>query len=377
LNRPMKQPMNTICSDVSNLQNALIQWYEKNRRDLPWRQTRDPYRIWVSEVMLQQTQVKTGIPYYLRFLQRFPDIATLAAADISEVLKLWEGLGYYARAKNLHKAAGLVMQNHHGRVPGTVEAFRALPGVGDYIAAAVQSIAFARPLAVVDGNVKRVLARVFCIDTPVNHSRAHAVFSSIAQQLIDVRQPAAFNQGLMELGALVCRPSNPLCPKCPVAAMCRALEQGRIDAFPRRITKKAVPTHHLIAGVISRNERVLITLRPLDIMLGGLWEFPGGRLNGNQDGPAACVREIRETVNLDVAVDGHLAQIRHAYSHFKIVMDVFACRHLAGRIHLRGPADFAWVFPKQLDNYPFSGAHRKLIPTLQKHFWNPAQPPPS
>jgi len=205
-----------------DFRKRLLDWYAAHHRILPWRKTRDPYAVWVSEVMLQQTQVGTVIAYYERFMDRFADVAGLARADLQAVLKIWEGLGYYARARNLHRAAAVVCARHGGQVPDTWDQIRALPGVGPYIAAAVLSIAYHRPLAVVDGNVKRILARLFRIDAPVNVSSAAPVFQRKADELLERRQPGAFNQAMMELGAVVCRPRNPDCSHCPVSAHCRS-----------------------------------------------------------------------------------------------------------------------------------------------------------
>jgi A/G-specific adenine glycosylase len=205
--------------DIARLRRRLLSWYDVHRRDLPWRRTREPYRIWVSEVMLQQTQVRTAIPFYRRFLQQFPTPAHLARADEQSVLKCWEGLGYYARARNLHRAAARVAASG-GRVPDEWDAFRALPGVGNYIAAAVLSIAYGRPHAVVDGNVKRVLARLLALDLPVNAPAALRAFQAEAERLLDRRRPGDYNQALMELGALVCTPRAPDCGGCPQDTQC-------------------------------------------------------------------------------------------------------------------------------------------------------------
>ena len=347
------------------IQKHLLDWYEKNKRDLPWRKTKDPYHIWVSEVMLQQTQVKTVIPYYARFLKKFTAIADLAAANIQEVLKLWEGLGYYARARNLHKAAGIVVAAHKGRVPETYDAFRKLPGVGDYIAAAVLSIAYGQPYAVVDGNVKRVLSRMFLIEVPVNKPASHRIFSDMASRLLETRCPGQFNQALMELGAVVCGPRQPECRSCPVADRCRAYLEEKVSTFPLRIRKKPVPHHHLVAGVIEKKGRYLICRRPSEGLLGGLWEFPGGIVVKGEGPEQACVRNIRERISLVVTVETPLTRVRHAYTHFKISMDVYACRFLSGRVRLNGPTDFAWVTPSQMDNYPFHGANLKFMPLLK------------
>ncbi|MEZ4568646.1 MAG: A/G-specific adenine glycosylase, partial [Desulfobacterales bacterium] len=223
-----KRPLKEIKRENAQpIRTALTRWYAENLRHLPWRGSADPYHIWVSEVMLQQTQVATVIPYFKRFCQAFPDIRALAAADLQDVLKLWEGLGYYARARNLHKAAKIVTDQYNGRIPDDADGFMALPGVGDYIGAAVLSIAFDRPLAVVDGNVKRVLARLFEIDAPVNVSASYKIFQSCANLLLNAEDPGTFNQAVMELGALVCRPSGPDCRVCPLAGWCGAFKNQR------------------------------------------------------------------------------------------------------------------------------------------------------
>lgn len=343
---------------------ALQSWYRQNYRKLPWRETTDPYRIWVSEVMLQQTQVATVIGYFNRFIGRFPDISSLAQTDLQAVLKLWEGLGYYSRARNLHKAVRLLAASYDGRVPDTPEQFKQLPGVGDYINAAVQSIAFNRPLAVVDGNVKRVLARLFQIGTPVNQSGSHKAFQEVAQPLLDPDQPADFNQGMMELGALVCRPAHPQCDVCPVSLFCEAYASGSVDQFPRRVKKPPTPLRHMAMGVVRRNGRILMVQRHPDGFLGGMWEFPGGRVTGSLEPAEACVGGIKDAVNLNVAINRHLGQVRHAYTHFKLRLDLFLCRPGPGKVQLEGYESFRWILPGQLADLPLHKAVHKCLPAL-------------
>jgi len=352
-------------AEMPGLRRRLLTWYESNRRRLPWRETRNPYRIWVSEVMLQQTQVQTAVPYYRRFLKQFPTLRRLAAADLGDVLKRWEGLGYYARARNLHRAAGMLAGGCSGRIPDRWDGFRALPGVGDYTAAAVLSIAFDRPHAVVDGNVKRVLARLLAMAAPVNRSSSRKAFQAQADRLLDRRRPGDFNQAVMELGALVCTPTGPNCPVCPLTRFCAAHRGGTVARFPRRAASRPVPEVQVAVGVVFRNGRVLITRRPAQGLLGGLWEFPGGKLRKGESPAAACIREIREEVNLDVTIDERLAQVRHAYSHFRIHMHVFRCRCQAGRVRRNGPADHRWVRIADIDRFAFPGANHKFIPLLK------------
>ena len=351
-------------ADLKSLRKELLKWYRANHRDLPWRRSNRPYDIWVSEVMLQQTQVKTVLNYYRRFLKEFPNIKRLAAADLQAVLKVWEGMGYYARARNLHRAAKAVVQDHGGRIPDQWETFHNLPGVGDYIAAAVLSIAFNQPHPVVDGNVKRVLARLYKIHAPVNQQSSYKQFKKAADKLLSARRPGIFNQAMMELGALICKPRNPLCDACPLTRICLAYQTRQVTDFPKRQKLKATPQYHIAVGVVFKNGRVLITRRKAEGLLGGLWEFPGGKIKDGESAQAACIREIKEEVNLNVHIDRHLAQVKHAYTHFRIVMEVFCCKYVSGRVYLRGPEAFRWIRLNEYKNYPFPKANHKFIPLL-------------
>ena len=347
-----------------DFRDALLNWFRRYRRDMPWRNTDDPYHIWVSEVMLQQTQVKKVVDYYERFIERFPDVQHLAAAPLQDVLKVWEGLGYYARARNFHKAAQVIVNELGGEVPRDYATFRKLPGVGDYSAAAVQSIAFNAPYAAVDGNIKRVLARLFLIEAPINDAKSAKQFQGRADELLDPRAPGLFNQAMMELGATVCRPQSPTCLVCPVNAFCEAFQTARQDEFPKRRATKPVPEHHIAVGVIYRGGEVLITQRQLDGLLGGLWEFPGGRIAAGETAEAACVRQIAEVVNLSVEGVKYLTRVRHAYTHFKIVVDVFTCDYQSGEVVLNGPRDAKWIEVGALGDYPLPRATHKFLDKL-------------
>lgn len=351
---------------IRHIRSKLFLWYEKNQRPLPWRETDDPYRIWVSEVMLQQTQVNTVLPFYRAFFLEFPNVKSLAQADITDVLKVWEGMGYYARARNLHRAANTVVEKHHGKIPGNWHEFRRLPGVGDYIASAVLSIAFHEPHAVVDGNVKRVMARLLQIDAAVNKSGSYKIFKDACETLLDPENPGMFNQALMELGALICKPKNPNCGICPLQSFCRAYQCQTLDEYPKRIKKPPTPEYHIAVGVVFKNTRVLITRRKLEGLLGGLWEFPGGKVRNGESAEAACVREIREEVNISVEVNSFLIRVKHAYTHFKIYADVFCCNYLTGNVQLNGPIDYLWIKLEDIDRYPFPKANHKFIPLLKQ-----------
>ena len=352
-------------SQVRDFQEQLLNWYQQNHRQLPWRETLDPYRIWVSEVMLQQTQVKKVLPYYEKFIRRFPDITTLAQADLSDVLKEWELLGYYARARHLHKAAQIIKTTYNGQVPSNYKEFRKIPGVGDYIAAAVLSIAYKQNLPVLDGNVKRVLARIFQIEKPVNHASSLKYFYQQAEQLLYRKSPDHYNQALMELGATVCIPQNPRCYLCPVSKFCSAFQNGKQYDYPKKKRKKKIPQYKIVVGVIQKDGKILITQRKLKGLLAGLWEFPGGKMKQGEKAEKACLREIEEELGLRVKINQHLTQIKHAYTHFKIVMDVFLCQYISGSIHLKSAIAYHWIKISEIDTYPFPGANHKFIPKLK------------
>ena len=316
--------------------------------------------------MLQQTQVKKVLEYYQKFVSRFPDVESLAEAALQDLLKTWEGLGYYARARNLHKAAQVVVEDLAGEIPADYAAFRKLPGVGDYIAAAVQSIAFNAPYAVVDGNVKRVLARLFLIDTPIDQSASAKTFQQQANLLLDHNAPGIFNQAMMELGARVCRPKSPTCIVCPANTVCRAFQTARQAEFPVKRKSKPLPEYHIVAGVVHKGECILITQRKLEGLLGGLWEFPGGGIQVEETAEQACVRTVREETNLIVESIEYLTRVKHSYTHFKIVMDVFHCHYRSGEVVLNEAVDYRWITVDQIDQFPFPRSNHKFIPLLMQ-----------
>jgi A/G-specific adenine glycosylase len=366
LKLPPQRPSDPPAQLPTEAAGALAAWYERNRRDLPWRRTRDPYAIWVSEVMLQQTQVKTVIPYYQRFMDLFPNPAALACADPQAVLKAWEGLGYYSRARNMHRAAQ-AMHEVGGRVPSEWSALRKLPGIGDYIAAAVLSIAFAQPYAVVDGNVKRVLARLLCIDSPINLTgSAHAAYQAAADRFLDPRQPGRHNQAVMELGALVCTPRQALCALCPLQGHCRALRAAVVDDYPRRAPRPSVGEQQWAAGLIVKNGRLLMVRRPSDGLLGGMWEFPSVRPQDGEEPAQACTDYIRRALGLSVHLRGKVACVRHAYTHFKLRLEVFRFDCPSGRIRLDGPAAFQWVPYGRTCRLPLHRAAQKVVEAVTR-----------
>ena len=355
---------------LAAFREALPAWFEGARRPMPWREPgpdgrRDPYRVWVSEVMLQQTRVETATPYFRRFTERFPTVAALAAAPLDDVLKLWEGLGYYSRARNLHRAAQQVVADHDGAVPSDEAAFRALPGVGPYTAAAVLSLAFDAPLAVLDGNVIRVLTRVFAVEAAARSGRTRRQLQEVADRLLDPAHPGRWNESVMELGATVCTPRSPACPRCPLHGVCQAYAQGDPEAYPV-VSKRAPVPHHTIAVglVLDGAGRVLIQRRPEDAMLGGLWEFPGGKVEEGETPGVACARELQEELGIEVEVGAPVARVEHAYSHFRITMHAFRCRLVSGDPTSATGEPVAWVAVEDLDDYAFPRANRRVIEAL-------------
>ncbi len=342
----------------------LLRWFAAKHRDLPWRRRRDIYAIWVSEVMLQQTRVDTVLPYYRDFLRRFPTLKRLATAPLQEVLKAWEGLGYYARARNLWRAARLVRDDLHGRIPAEFARFRELPGVGDYIAAAVLSIGSGLAVPVVDGNVLRVASRWQGIGSDIRLGATKKKVYSFLSAIIPAHAPGRFNEAVMELGALVCLPRTPLCPGCPLRPGCYAFRHGLTGALPFKSRKRLAPVYRVALAVIVRGGKVFIQQRPESGHLGGLWEFPGGKCQSDEKPGRAVVRECREELGAEVEVLAELAVVRHAYSHFKVILHVFICRHVGGRVLTRRP--HAWVRIAELKKYPFPAANHKFFPAVKK-----------
>ncbi len=356
------------CEDVPAFRAALLRWYQAHARSMPWRQDPSPYRVWVSEVMLQQTQVETVIPYFQRFMARFPTVEALAAASLDEVLKLWEGLGYYRRARHLHQAARRIVEEHGGRIPQEEDALLALPGIGRYTAGAIRSIAFGLPAAIVDGNVQRVLARLDDVTAPIEQAATRRQLWERAQGLVDPEHPAMFNQGLMELGSLVCRPQQPACEVCPVQAFCLARARGTQAQRPVRSPRKKVPHYHVAAGIVWHAQdptRFLIAQRPWDGMLAGLWEFPGGKQEPGETLPQTLARELREELGIEVAVGKKLVVVKHAFSHFRITLHAFHAHHRRGEPQTLGVADWRWVTLADAEAFAFAKTDQQILQALK------------
>lgn len=311
--------------------------------------------------MLQQTRVETVIPYFQRFMERFPTVERLAQAELEEVLKLWEGLGYYSRARNLHRAAGIICEQYGGKLPKSKEDIIKLPGIGAYIAAAVTSIAFQAPAAVVDGNVKRVLARLYAEPSPANDPRSKKSYEHLAQTLLDCSDPGQFNQAVMELGQRICTPKKPLCPQCPLGAYCKAYEKRSVDNYPKRIASRKTPLRKMVFALISQKGKWLIVRRPPEGLLGGLWEFPGGEVPAKTDPQEWLAAAVYQQTAIRIGDIRHLGNTRHAYTHFRVSAEVYTCRHRSGSVRLEGPDDHRWVEPERVKQFPLHKLVHKML----------------
>ena len=344
----------------------LTTWYQEVKRDLPWRRTRDPYAILVSEFMLQQTQVKTVIPFYRKFLQAFPTVEALAAADLQDVLRLWAGLGYYRRAKHLHAAAQAMVAQHGGAVPSTVQELLALPGIGRYSAGAIASIAFGRQAPILDGNVRRVLARIINLKNDISLPNTNKHLWQQAGALTPAQNPGDYNQGLMELGATVCLPRHPQCRRCPVRELCRAFAQGTQSHVPIKRRKAIVPAVHRAVFVLRAAHGVLLLQRPEGVVWEHLWEFPAFDL-AQFNFRRQISDELQERLGLAVVLDDWQGRLDHQLTHRTFKYRVYRGRVVRRSTGIRLPvcdagtyADCRWVPPEQLDTLPVARITHKL-----------------
>ncbi len=348
----------------------LLTWGHQHARPFPWRVNRDPYVVWVSETMLQQTQIQTVIPYLQRWLERFPTVEALARASLEEVLKVWEGLGYYARARHLHQAAQIILRDHGGRIPADREALLALPGIGPYTAGAILSLAYGKDEPILDGNARRVLSRVFGVEGDPRRATVERQLWELARAILIPGQARDINEALMDLGREVCTPRAPQCTVCPLAEICVAHATGREEVLPVRSPRRPIPHYTVTAGVIWNAEgRILLAQRPADVMLGGLWEFPGGKVEPGESLAGCLERELREELGIQVEVGPAVGVIRHAYSHFRITLHAFHCRIVGGEPVPLGVATFHWVEPAEIARYPLSRADTKIVDLLAQTGW--------
>lgn len=345
-----------------SIATELLIWYHQNKRTLPWRDHPDPYAVWVSEIMLQQTRVDSVIPYFERWMAKFPTIERLASADEQDVLNLWEGLGYYSRARNLHKAAQILVEEYDAELPQDAKSLMALPGIGRYTAAAIASMAFGRDAAALDGNIRRVYARLFNVDEPLGTTQAEKTFWDLAERYLPHGDAGDYNQALMDLGSSICTPRNPACEQCSINAHCEAWQLDIQEMRPVRKTKKAVP-HYIHAGAVIKDEsKVLLAQRPKKGLLGGMWEFPNGRVEADPESELASL--ILEGYQAQIRVGDPLGKVDHAYTHFKITEYAFACTMIASSPQ----ENQRWVALSDLDVYPMGKVDREIAKKVQRRF---------
>jgi A/G-specific adenine glycosylase len=344
-------------------QKQLLGWFKANKRDLPWRiEPRNAWFTLLSEVMLQQTRVDQVLPYFEKFVKRFPTIQDFAQAERDDILLLWEGLGYYSRARNLHETAKIIVTTFDGVIPSDHQSLLSIKGIGPYTAAAVASQVFQKPFAVVDGNVIRVFARYTGLHDDVSSSKTKKIIQEIADSLLDHDQPGTFNEAIMELGAVVCKPKYPLCENCPISQGCVALHSVQTESIPYKAPKKKVPHYHIGIGVIFNDEgEILIAKRPDDKMLGGLWEFPGGKQEKGESIEETIIREFDEEVGIKIQLVKPYPPIKHAYSHFKITLHAWRGHLVSGEAKAKESSEIRWVWPENLMQYAFPKANRKLV----------------
>jgi A/G-specific adenine glycosylase len=342
----------------SKIQIQVLRWFKKNGRDLPWRKSRDPYAIWVSEIMLQQTQVDTVIPYYQKFLKSFPTVHHLAKANLSKVLKIWEGLGYYSRARNLHRASKMIVNHFQGKIPNNLRDLLSLPGIGRSTAGAILSFAYNREAPILDGNVKRVLSRLFAISGNPVRGKTEGLLWGISEFLIPKGRSNPFNQALMDLGSMLCTPKDPQCPHCPLQNFCQGYLSGKPESYPPPTLKKTIPHITATCAVIQKDGKVLLSRRPPKGLLGGLWEFPNWKIEEKKRLRLRLRNYVKKNMGMNVKVKEPIGTFRQTYSHFSLTLHAYRCQPITGKGKGR------WVPLQGLDTLPMSRIHRKIANTI-------------
>ena len=352
---------------IRAVRDILPGWFKTNARDLPWRREYRPYQVWISEIMLQQTQMERGVAYYRRWMARFPDIRDVARAEEQEILTLWEGLGYYSRARNIRKAAEMIMEKHAGEFPADHEDILALPGIGPYTAGAICSIAFEQDMVAVDANVERILARLGDLDAPLSDSGLRKRLQTAARDLLPSGRARMFNQALMEFGALVCTPKNPACANCPLAEICLARRNGTVSLRPVPTSKKGITPLSMAAAILVREGKIAVRKRPATGLWPNMWEFPCMDIEPGQNPGQEMLKEVRRAVgNIPDLAPELLAVVTHVYTRYRVTLHGYVCPLPAGAHVADDQSACRWIAPPELDDHPFSSGQRKLIDRLRR-----------
>jgi len=346
------------------LARKVIAWYRNEGRRLPWRMTKSPYRIWVSEVMLQQTRVTFAIPYYQRFLDAFPTVRRLAEADLEEVLKQWEGMGYYARARNLHRSAKMVRERYEGSIPDNMEELLSLPGIGRSTAGAILSLAYGRKIPILDANIQRLLCRLSAVQEDPQKSHAKRLLWDLMERLLPEKDTRLFNQGLMDIGALFCLPRSPRCRNCPLSSLCLAFARGIQDRIPPLKKARPLPLRERAVAIIWRKGDLLIHHRPSSGLLGGLWEFPGAYVDRAGSAFRLLSRMFEQECGLLIQVKEEIFSFLHEYTHFKEIIRVFSGDYQQGKDSLA--EGFRWVRLEEIEQLPLSASHRRIAQEVSR-----------
>ncbi|WP_035275799.1 A/G-specific adenine glycosylase [Desulfogranum japonicum] len=350
-------------AEVQIIQEILLGWFADEQRELPWRKEYDPYHVWISEIMGQQTQMERVVQYFNRWIDVFPDVYAVADANEQQILKAWEGLGYYSRARNLHKTAKILVEQFDGLVPDDRQTLLRLPGIGPYTSAAILSIGYNQKVTLIDANVERVFARLFDLDQPVKESRSRKKLQEMADRFFLTHTPRMWNQALMEFGALQCLPKNPGCLDCCLAEHCRALQNGTVDQRPITVPGKKQIHIEMACAILRRGNLYFLQQRLKDDIWGGLWEFPGGSLEPGESPDQAAVREVYEELEWKVSDPVFFSQVTHYYTRYKVSLSAFFCT-LVEKTRppvLHAASTYAWVPKENLLDYPFPAGHRQLV----------------
>jgi A/G-specific adenine glycosylase len=353
--------------EIKEFMSKLLRWFSRHRRDLPWRRTKDPYRTWISEIMLQQTTVPAVIPYYQKWMKIFPTLRALAKAPSRKILKTWQGLGYYQRAKNIHKTSKIILKSFKGKIPDSYDELVKLPGIGAYSAGAILSIAYNKRFPALEANSLRVLSRILCLEDPFN-SKIEKQLNDFQSQLLPLRSAGNFNQALMELGSLVCRNKNPLCLKCPVKSFCQAYQRGKQELIPFKKQKKKAEKIEAVIGIILKDNKILIQKRPSKGLLADLWEFPGGKIKPGESKIRALRRELKEELGFEIDGATFIQKVNHSYTDFRVTLYSYLCHVDQVRFLKDSSTQSRWVTRKSIRQYPFPSGSARIADHLHNHW---------